>query len=441
MTTIFNKYRKATQTVFCVAVCVAGLTSCNYTDTPSSPLRQMTIEVMGDATEASRVSISGNKMDGYTALWNVTDQIGVSLISEGVELISNEPLTAKTVDSEGVASFSAAVSSAWTGRGVLYSYYPYKANGLSQKANVILGEVPAEQFMTEDGSFDTSAAYMVGQPVEVELTSGSKLQTTTKFRFLNCFVNLLYKGISVEGVSSEDVVTAVRMRVDNKCLAGDFELNLESGASDFKTISNEVVVAVPANMTLGELSAWLVVAPFELTPSDQMVVEVETADYIISKCITGRTINFGMRQVITLNLSIDENCDIISKESTPQSVTYNILDQSTSADAPFDFQYEGDVAGKVSQYDAAILTICGCEKYSITDIVLNVKAGKSSSKAQYSIEFNDKKYSNIISKYSTTAYTPLALLDAPIPLGTDSITITFYSQSGAWYLESLTLTY
>jgi hypothetical protein len=172
-----------------------------------------------------------------------------------------------------------------------------------------------------------------------------------------------------------------------------------------------------------------------------MVVEVETADYTISKCITGHTINFGMRQVITLNLSIDENCDIISKENTPKSVTYNILDQSTSADAPFDFQYEGDVTGKVSQYDAAILTICGCEKYSITDIVLNVKAGKSSAKAQYSIEFNDKKYSNIVSKYSTTAYTPLALLDAPIPLGTDSITITFYSQSGAWYLESLTLTY
>ncbi|MBO5759672.1 MAG: hypothetical protein J6R31_06515, partial [Rikenellaceae bacterium] len=172
-----------------------------------------------------------------------------------------------------------------------------------------------------------------------------------------------------------------------------------------------------------------------------MVVEVETADYIISKCITGRTINFGMRQVVTLNLSIDENCDIISKENTPRSVTYNILDQSTSANVPFEIKYEGDLTGKISQYKAIILTICGCEKYTITDLVLNVKAGKSSSKAQYSIEFNDEKYSNIVSKYSTEAYTPLALLDAPIPLGIDSITITFYSLSGTWYADSFTITY
>ena len=427
--------------MLCVVLCVAGLTSCNQTDMPSSPLRQLTIEVESDASELSRVNISGNKTDGFTASWQVADQIGVCINSVGKEQISNEPLTATAVDSEGVASFSATISSAWTGRGVLYSYYPYKAGAQSQDSNVILGEVPAEQTMTEDGSFDPSAAYMVGQPVEVVLSKDAKLETSTKFRFLNCFVNLSCKGISVEGVTPDDVVTAVRMRVEEKCLAGEFLLNLESGASEFCTTASEVVVSVPSGMTLGELSAWLIVNPFELAPTDQMVIEVETADYIISKCITERTINFGMRQVITLNLSIDEDCEIVSKENSPRSVTYNISSQSTSPSAPFEIQYKGSATGEISRNNSITLEISGCANYTITNIVLNAKAGSSSSKARYSISYNGVTSNINVSSFATAAYAPLEMLKEPIPAGTDAIKITFMSTSGSWSLESFTLTY
>ncbi|MBR5454941.1 MAG: hypothetical protein IKV60_04020, partial [Rikenellaceae bacterium] len=312
---------------------------------PTAPLRQVTIEVAGDAVEVSRVNISGNKIDGYAANWQVNDQIGVCLISDGVEQLCNHPLTATAVDSEGVASFSATISSDWTGQGVLYSYYPYSPNAHTQSPNMILGEVPTEQTMTEDGSFDSVAAYMVGQPAEVELSDDSRLETATKFRFLNSFVNLSCKSISVEGVSEDDIVERVRLRVEEKCLAGEFALNLATGECAFSNSADWVSVDVPSGMTLGGLSAWLVVTPFELTPTDQMIIEVETADYIISKCITERTINFGMRQVITLNLGIDENCDVTIKENSPCSVTYNISSQSTSAVVPFEIIYTGAANG------------------------------------------------------------------------------------------------
>ena len=177
------------RTLFCAALLAAGLSACSDTH-KGDTTRTLTIELKADASEISRVNITGNKAEGFSTNWQAGDCIGVCIEADGAGVLRNVPLTAASVDTEGVALFSGAITSSWEGDGTLYAYYPYKEGAGTSGATQICGEIPAEQTMTSDGSFDTAAAYMVAQPIEVEVSDATKLDATTKFRQLGCFVNL-----------------------------------------------------------------------------------------------------------------------------------------------------------------------------------------------------------------------------------------------------------
>jgi hypothetical protein len=177
-----------------------------------------------------------------------------------------------------------------------------------------------------------------------------------------------------------------------------------------------------------------------------MVVEVETADHIIRKYISGRNINFGIRQVITLNLSVDSSCEITPKVKTPRTVTYTLADKSISGELPNNsdlFSYTGNADGTITKSKGYTLILLeGWNDCTITGITVNIKANNTATQLTYSI-IKDKMSQNsgTIKKVGTTVV-PISLLNSPLIKNTSSLELSFNNFfAGTWYIESFTITY
>ncbi|MBR2452417.1 MAG: hypothetical protein IKB37_04485 [Rikenellaceae bacterium] len=292
-------------------------------DTPAPAEYQLTINATAHEP-ATRVVISGDKTNGFETSWEVGDLLGVFTDTETADASDrsvrtyNYRLEATTVNSDGTAVFSASLyKGTYAGVNDLYAYYPYKsalatANDYASTTTFedVKCQIPAEQAMTESGSYDPTAAYMVAHPSTIDLSESKAVETTMTFRHLNCFVNLSTKSVTADGVSGDEVVNSIAMTVAGKTLAGDFELNLADGSTNFTSTSETITVAVPDGTTLADLSAWLVVNPFSLESGDELELVITTNKNIITKTITGKTINFAIKNVITLNLAIDNTCTV-----------------------------------------------------------------------------------------------------------------------------------
>gem|GEM_PF-3432096 len=332
MTLTFNRH-SAMRTKFGLAAlfaAVLGFVGCSNVDeqggtnndTPAPAEYQLTINATAHEP-ATRVVISGDKTNGFETSWEVGDQIGVFTYTEAAsqrsECSCNFPLENTIVNSDGTTVFSGTLPSGlYAGVHDLYVYYPYKSS-LADKNHYenstttfedVKCQIPAEQAMTESGSYDPTAAYMVARPSTIDLSESKAVETTMTFRHLNCFVNLSTKSVTADGVSGDEVVNSIAMTVAGKTLAGDFELNLADGSTNFTSTSETITVAVPDGTTLADLSAWLVVNPFSLASGDELELVITTDKNIITKTITGKTINFAIKNVITLNLAIDNTCTV-----------------------------------------------------------------------------------------------------------------------------------
>ena len=195
-------------------------------------------------------------------------------------------------------------------------------------------------------------------------------------------------------------------------------------------------------MTLGELSAWIVVNPFELTESDQMIVEVETADHIIRKCITKSTINFGMRQVITLNMGIDSSCEIIQKGTLTYAINGSIW-----GDVPDNVSIMHSGSSSITSYEAITFTLRSWGSYTVTGITMNVIPSNKDSNARYSIESNKTTlYSGNVNsstweQFNVSTEGTLSLLPEGKTVTADTLSVTFRSNYQKWTVKSLTITY
>lgn len=292
-------------------------------NTPAPAEYQLTINATAHEP-ATRVVISGDKTNGFETSWEVGDLIGVFTDTETADVSDrsvrsyNYRLEATTVNGDGTAVFTSTLyGGTYAGMNDLYAYYPYKSEmaSVNNYASTTTFEdvkcqIPAEQTMTESGSYDPAAAYMVARPSIIDLSESKAVETTLTFRHLNCFVNLSTKSITADGVSGDEVVSAITMTVPGKTLAGDFELNLADGSTNFTTTEESITINVPSGTTLTDLSAWLVVNPFKLESGDELEFSITTNKNIITKTITGKTIDFAIKNVLTLNLAIDNTCTV-----------------------------------------------------------------------------------------------------------------------------------
>ncbi len=292
-------------------------------NTPAPAEYQLTINATAHEP-ATRVVISGDKTNGFETSWEEGDLIGVFTDTETADVSDrgvrtyNYYLEATTVNGDGTAVFTSTLyGGTYAGVNDLYAYYPYKSEmaSVNNYASTTTFEdvkcqIPAEQTMTESGSYDPAAAYMVARPSTIDLSESKAVETTLTFRHLNCFVNLSTKSITADGVSGDEVVSAITMTVPGKTLAGDFELNLADGSTNFTTTEESITINVPSGTTLTDLSAWLVVNPFKLESGDELEFTISTNKNTITKTITGKTIDFAIKNVLTLNLAIDNTCTV-----------------------------------------------------------------------------------------------------------------------------------
>ena len=307
----------------------------------NSGVEEFTLISHADAPD-TRMVINGDKANGFKTAWEDGDQIGVYATdyvdgdkSNSTLYTCNYNHTA-TIGSDGKATFTGTIRNTSGKTFNLFAYYPYisKDNGgrdyndtdYQTGAGCSLATV-----QTMNGnSFDKSCSYMVAK---TGLTVATSSQTTSykvdnwQFRHTVAFINLGIKDITNSAVSGDEIVETVKIEVADKTLAGDFQFNLENGEMTFTDKQSAVIVDVPANTKLSDLSAWFVVNPFELTSADKLVVVINTQSHEITKEVTGKAKSFEAANVYTLNLTIDENCTIPAEDKYELVTDASTLDE------------------------------------------------------------------------------------------------------------------
>lgn len=303
---------------------VLGFSGCTKTDD------NISVEVNGGKTITfvaemdSRTIMTGEKPN-FSTNWVVGDKVG--LYSFNTEYDNedgshsqtnynrNRTFTVKSV-SNGVATMTGTTynSASSTGTHMFYGYYPCVENAKDEYTAVNMN-IPSVQNMpvSETATFDPAANIMVAKPMSVNLNATNLTFNNIRFRHTVAFINLSTKAISAEGVSGDEIVSSVKFEAvgisENPTLAGDFQFNLEDGTMTFTKSESAVTVNVPANTKLSDLSAWIVTNPFELTADDELVITITTDAHTIIKNVSIAK-NFEAANVYTLNLTIDNKCEI-----------------------------------------------------------------------------------------------------------------------------------
>ncbi|MGN0006922.1 MAG: fimbrillin family protein [Alistipes sp.] len=300
------------------------------------------------AAPDTRMVIEGDKTNGFNTVWEEGDQIGIYATDyvAGEEATNNLLYTCNyyqtaTVGSDGKATFTGKIRSTDSNEFNLFAYYPYTSGSTYADTDYQTGvncAIAATQTMN-DKSFDKSCAYMVaktGLTVKISADSTAYDIGNWQFRHVNAFINLGTKAITADGVSGEEIVKsatieAVGSSETNPTLAGSFQFNLENGEMTFtdETPQNAVTVNVPDGTTLADLSAWFVTNPFTLTADDKLEIVINTKTHVIKKNVTIAK-SFEAANAYTLNLTIDNNCEVSDAPEEDYSGTYLILAKVTA---------------------------------------------------------------------------------------------------------------
>lgn len=296
------------------ASCMVG---CNndkepVTPTPSPIELNITAE---SSDQLTRMTIEGDKIGGFATHWEVSDKIGaytVPVTGDPNRRTLNAPLTADIITPDGSTTFRGSLNaSSYRGENTLYAYYPYGTTADNTTYQDVACTIPTEQEMTPIGSHDTRAAYMVAEPCAIDLSVSSNVGVEMRFRHLGSFVLLSLKANTIDSIDPEaEIVQSVCFGCEGEALSGDFELNLADGSMQFREPSSSVRVTMPEGTTLGELAAWIITAPFTLSPAECLTIEITTDKHRITKQISGKQIDFTAGGVTTLNLTIDSSCTI-----------------------------------------------------------------------------------------------------------------------------------
>lgn len=280
-------------------------------------------EKVNQPARSVKTIIEGNKTDGFTVKWDQADRLGVYSYAAEVpstSLTSNTPFSISSL-TDDAATFTGQIKANGTVETTfdIYAYYPYNSANTSTDYRAVMGTVPAAQTMTPAGSFDSRADYMVSKRgVQVTVTPPNVYTANVdnfQFTHLMAFTNLAVKSVSHPDVAATETVRTISLEAvaldSNPALAGDFMLNLADGSITWDaSATNLVEVSVPAGMTLENLNAWAVTGPFAITPDDELIVTVTTNKHVITKTVTGKTLDFLANNIAGLNLTIDQGCTV-----------------------------------------------------------------------------------------------------------------------------------
>jgi hypothetical protein len=272
-----------------------------------------------DLPETTRAVLQTGK-ESHAVLWETGDAMGV-FTSDGATV--NAQFTVDAV-ADNTGTFKGRFTPETTGTVSVYAYYPYNADAADPKAIPIT--IPALQ-SPGAGTLDPAACLLVGIPKSAAI-DGKKL-TMEEYGFKHSGV-LVRLSALVDAVNSptEDVSTSEPIRSitieapASKILSGDFTLDATTGTIKSSATqaegANVMTFSFPDGVTVGNLNAFGVSAPFSLAAADELKITMQTEIYTIEKTLTGNEMNFVAGQALDLAISVDDECTITVDPDAPK---------------------------------------------------------------------------------------------------------------------------
>ncbi len=250
------KTMKLKQILFAAAV-VAMATACNHAtdDTTPAPAPKgvsVSLVASADTDETTRTALGSDENGSYKYEWSAGDQIGVSVISEGTEVLSNVALKS---GSSGVSTtFGGTISEADAAKipaAQLYDYvgyYPATAS-YNHSEGQFSFTLPATHSASSN-VFSGACDFMVATAEERSTIAVSDGMYPLAMRFQHVFA---FFEIPLKSNNLRYGISKIEIEASESPLAG--AVVVEKGTTEIKTVNNgskKLTVEVPQGWTTEE---------------------------------------------------------------------------------------------------------------------------------------------------------------------------------------------
>lgn len=299
--------KKITYVMMFAAAAAATLVSCNKEADNFSQREGIKVTVIA-ANPETKTTLGAN---GKTISWNSTDRFGFVNVATPLD---NEA-TITSIDVSGAATITGTVASA----GTYFAYYPKSTYDATSDGGVL--RIKTAQSPASGTSFDPAADVLVSETFEVAESGSATAPATVSFKRLGAFLKVYFVDATTGSRLSGEYATSVSVQSDGagaQSLAAKLTVNstgIVSAAGAEKTIKATYGQDV-FELTNATQAAYLGIQPLTLPKDSQLIINVETRKYTISKTVTlpaDVTIGSGEMQPIGITVG-DEN--LVSKIQT-----------------------------------------------------------------------------------------------------------------------------
>ncbi len=313
------------------AAAAAALVSCNKEiEKPEVPQESEGIKVTIVTGEPETKTTLGD--NGKTVSWNSTDKFGFV----NVAVPEDNEATIASIDGSGAATITGTVSTA----GTFFAYYPKSTYAATADGGVL--RIKTAQSPASGTSFDPAADVLVSETFDVAATGATTAPATVRFKRLGAFLKVYFIDNTTGSRLSGEYATTVSVQSSVKSLAAKLTINstgIVDAANAEKTITATYATDV-FELTNASQAAYLGIQPLTLPKDSQLIINVETAKYTISKTVTlpsDVTIGSGEVKPVRITLT-DENV-------TSKTLTLKTVFAKNSTDSESWMSYFGGNAG------------------------------------------------------------------------------------------------
>ena len=321
--------RKYTVLGLSLALALSGLWSCEKDIEESEKIetgKSVTLTLKSDVSENTRTSISYDEASGkYKPVWEANEHIGV-FVSDNKNTDFENGDAGQTTQFIGDITLTA-------GTHKIYTYYPYDGTTYDKNtASEIRVTLPTVQNPTLS-SFDGAADIMVGYPLDLTLSADETAPILEGLRFKRLMATLRIVPSDIASQIDGEPVLRMRLTAGNSesdaVLTGRVKIDLttcEIHTDGFYSSGNYKCNYVEASYKEtdgfqldGNNAAFVVVNPTTIAAGKTLTLEIETANYKITKTSTlPSDMTFTAGEVTPLRMNLAAGTTI---ESTATGLT------------------------------------------------------------------------------------------------------------------------
>lgn len=275
-----------------LALALSGLWSCEKGIGETDKIEAgntVNLTLKSDLSDQTRTSISYDETSGkYKPAWEAEEHIGV-FVGENKNKDFKNSGAGQSTQFNGNVSLTA-------GTYKVYTYYPYDGKTSSDNTpSDTRIELPSVQKPTLE-SFDGAADIMVGYPLDLTLSADEDTPILEGLRFKRLMATLKIVPSDIASQVGSEPVTRVRLTAGEATLTGRVKIDLENckihddgfySSGNYKCNYAEAQYDAADNFQLdGKNAAFLVVNPTTVAAGQTLTLEIETANYKITKTAT-----------------------------------------------------------------------------------------------------------------------------------------------------------